>query len=163
MSKISIEPFSQISRALVDLFEETLGPGRFARTAYRLRENGSSDKGFGLNAFCEGQLVGTISMTPIAIGGNCGACLIGPLVVSKEQRGQRLGLSLIEEGILLAKEKKMKVALLVGDAAYYEKAQFYHVDPHKIVMPGPVNLQRLLGREIVKDALQDFQGVVTAL
>jgi len=163
MSKITIAPFDQSTPAVIELFEDTLGPGRFARTAYRLRENSLPGTGFGLNAVCDGALVGTISLTPVAIGGLHGACLIGPLVVTKECRGQRLGLTLIEQGVALAKEKEMKLALLVGDAAYYEKAQFHRVDPHLIVMPGPVDLRRLLAREITIDALKDFQGVVTAL
>jgi hypothetical protein len=62
------------------LNERVFGPGRFARTAYRIRETTPADPELSLVARVGTLLVGASAMTPIAIGG-APALLIGPLIV----------------------------------------------------------------------------------
>ena len=62
------------------LNERVFGPGRFARTAYRIRELTPPDPRLSFVARVGTLLVGASAMTPIAIGG-ASALLLGPLIV----------------------------------------------------------------------------------
>jgi len=162
MTGIRIEPSSEICSQLITLLNTVLGPGRFARTAYRIRELSSPDNCFALNAYQDTQLVGTVHVTAIKIGGKEGACLIGPLIVAEQARGQKLGEQLLDEAIELASTKGQVLALLVGDLVYYQRAGF-QLAPNTILLPGPVQQQRLLVREIEDCVLTQFEGVVAAI
>lgn len=144
-----------------DLFKIYFGPGRFSRTAYRIREQSDEQNSFGLNAHADGVLVGTVSFTPLEIGGVRGAaCLLGPLLVSEEYRSNGLGLELMDEGIAIAGEKGFTLVILVGDLAYYEKAGFRQIPHGKLSMPGPVDPARLLALELEEGALEKLSGDV---
>ena len=60
------------------LNERVFGPGRFARTAYRIRETTAADPTLSFVARVGTLLVGASAMTPIAIG-DAPALLLGPL------------------------------------------------------------------------------------
>ena len=55
------------------LNERVFGPGRFARTAYRIRETTPADPALSFVARVGTLLVGASAMTPIVIGGRLGA------------------------------------------------------------------------------------------
>jgi predicted N-acetyltransferase YhbS len=137
------------------------GPGRFARTAFRVREV-SGPPAVALVAVDGGRLVGSIELTRICIGGAPGAMLLGPLTIAPEYRGRRCGLTLMEHGIGEAKALGTRLVLLVGDLPYYAKAGFMAVPPGAIRLPGPVNPARLLARELDAGALAAYRGLVTA-
>lgn len=144
-----------------DLFKTYFGPGRFSRTAYRIREQSDEQNSFGLNAHDNGILVGTVSFTPLEVNGVRGkACLLGPLLVSEQYRSNGLGLELMDEGIAIAREKQFNLIILVGDLAYYEKAGFKQVPHGKLIMPGPVDPARLLALELEEGALESLGGDV---
>ena len=147
------------------LHARVFGPGRFARTAYRIRE-GASDKGF--SPFCrlairQGEIIASLRMTEIAIGGTPGALLLGPLAVAPECAGQGFGRKLISEAIEAARSAGLKLIILVGDEPYYGRFGFKPARPGKIIMPGPVNPNRLLALELEAGALAAYAGVVTAI
>ncbi len=50
-------------------------------------------------------------------------------------------------------------SLLVGDEPYYARFGFHPVPPGQIVLPGPVDPNRLLAAELAPDALGGFQRV----
>mgnify|MGYP005991104775 CR=1 FL=1 len=145
------------------LFAKCLGPGRFARTAYRLREQVKTEEYLGVNVFKDDKLIGTVSLTALNIGGSDSACLLGPLLIDEDYRSKGLGLELIDDAIKLAKDKGFQVVLLVGDLSYYEKAGFKHMPPGQIHFPGPVDPARILAYEIESDALANLKGQVSAL
>jgi hypothetical protein len=62
------------------LHEQVFGPGRYARTAFRLREKAAPLLSLSLVANEEGTLIGAVSMSRIAVGENHGV-LLGPLAV----------------------------------------------------------------------------------
>ena len=66
--------------AIARLHERTFGPGRFARTAYRLREKISHCLELSFTARIGTLLVGSVQMTRIRIG-ETPALLLGPLTV----------------------------------------------------------------------------------
>jgi len=142
------------------LHDEAFGPGRFAKTAYRVREGSQPVSDLSLVAMDGVRLVGSIRFTQISIGGSNGALLLGPLAVFKDYSGHRCGLRLISKGLELACQQGFELALLVGDLTYYQRVGFKQVAAGQILMPGPVDLGRLLAFEIQVGALENYRGMV---
>jgi predicted N-acetyltransferase YhbS len=159
VTKLTKTPISAITSEMEELFDRHLGPGRFARTAYRLREQSSSTKPVGINVFDQNKLVGTVSLTELIIGGEHCCFLLGPLLIDECHRSKGLGLELINDAIELAKTKDAAAILLVGDIAYYEKAGFKQIQMGQIKLPGPVDPARLLMFEIGQGAINFVKGV----
>jgi len=65
---------------LSKLAAEAFGPGRFTRSAYRVREGVPPVAGLSLCGELDGMLVGGIRFTAIRIGEREGGVLLGPLV-----------------------------------------------------------------------------------
>ena len=143
-----------------DLHDEAFGPGRFAKTAYRVREGSLPVEALSLVAMDEWRLVGSIRFSRINIGEESGALLLGPLAIFRDYGGHRCGLRLMGAGLELAGEQGFSLALLVGDLAYYQKVGFKKVPAGQIRLPGPVDAERLLAFEIEAGALAKFQGMV---
>ena len=157
---------------IVHLHEEAFGPGRFAKTAYRLREGVQPVRSLSLVALDQGgkgplvrkeRLVGSIRFTAVTIEGSKGALLLGPLAVYVDYSGHRCGLRLMKQGLALARRQKFQMVLLVGDLAYYQKVGFAQVPPGQIEMPGPVDLNRLLALELQAGSLLDYKGRISVL
>ena len=64
--------------AIERLNERVFGPGRFARTAYRIRETADPDPALSFVARVGTLLVGAYAMTPIDIGDAPALCCSGP-------------------------------------------------------------------------------------
>ncbi len=151
--------------AIKALHDRVFGPGRYARTAHRVRE-GRRD--ITHSPFCrvavkEGAIVAALRMSEVAIGGARRALLLGPLAVDQSYAGQGLGRTLIATSIEAAKSDGISLILLVGDEPYYGRFGFKPVPPGRISMPGPVNPQRLLALEFEAGALARMNGLVTAV
>lgn len=146
--------------AISALHARVFGPGRFVRTAYRVREGLSLRSRFCL--VCEGQreLIAALRFAPVTIGGQSGALMLGPLAVTPERAGQGYGRRLIAEGLAAAKAAGIRLVILVGDEPYYGRFGFKVAPPGRIVMPGPVNPARLLAAELSDGALADVSGLV---
>ncbi|MFZ1079253.1 MAG: N-acetyltransferase, partial [Methylovirgula sp.] len=83
MSDLTLVLVPQVSAdqaAIEKLDERVFGPGRFARSAYRLREGVAADLSLSYVARVGRLLVGANRMTPIRCGGKP-ALLLGPLSV----------------------------------------------------------------------------------
>ncbi len=149
--------------AISDLNARVFGPGRFARSAYRVREGKGHLSRFCLIAEGAKQLVASLRMTEITIGGKPGAALLGPIVVEPEHRGEGLGTRMVSEALAACKSAKARLVVLVGDEPYYGRFGFHPVQPGRIVFPGPVNPTRILASELESGALSEFHGLVAAL
>jgi predicted N-acetyltransferase YhbS len=141
------------------MLDDAFGPGRFARTAYRLREMSGTLDHLSLVAESADKLVGAIGFAPIRIGRGK-ALLLGPLVVSPKAQGQGAGLALLEKGLSSAIEEAVDMILLIGDAPYYGRVGFEHIERGRVRMPGPVDPNRLLGLEVKSSALATVEGKV---
>jgi predicted N-acetyltransferase YhbS len=148
--------------ALSELSAEAFGPGRFARTAYRVREGISPVPALSLTAWFDGRLVGGIRFTALTIGGEGSALLLGPLVVDPTHKGNGFGKALAEEGLARARAQGFRLVVLVGDMPYYGRFGFVPVPHGQIVLPGPVDPARLLALELLPGALRDATGLVQA-
>src|SRR5690349_12887880 len=76
--------------AIERLHERTFGPGRYARTAYRIREGRGHLLALSFTARIGTLLVGSVRLTAIRIG-ETGALLLGPLTVEPPFRSRGIG------------------------------------------------------------------------
>lgn len=146
--------------ALSTLSAQAFGPGRFARSAYRIREGIPPIATLCLTAWRKGALVGGIRFTAIAVGDKEGGLLLGPLVVDPAHAGQGIGRALIAAGLEGAKAQGFAFVLLVGDMPYYGRFGFAPVPPGQMALPGPVDLARVLALEIKPGVLGEIKGSV---
>jgi predicted N-acetyltransferase YhbS len=145
--------------AIERLHERTFGPGRFAKTAYRLREQAAHRLDISFTARIGTLLVGSIWLSPIRIG-ETKALLLGPLTVEPAFRERGVGQALIERALRDAKAKGHRLVFLVGDEPYYGKCGFKRVPPGRAIMPGPVDPARLLVAELDDGAFEGVSGPI---
>jgi predicted N-acetyltransferase YhbS len=145
--------------AIERLHERTFGPGRFAKTAYRLREQAAHRPELSFTARIGTLLVGSIWLSPVRIG-ETKALLLGPLTVEPAFREQGVGQALIERALQEAKAKGHRIVILVGDEPYYGKSGFKRVPPGRATMPGPVDPARLLVAELAEGAFDGVSGPI---
>jgi predicted N-acetyltransferase YhbS len=148
------------AETLSQLSAEAFGPGRFARSAYRVREGVPPVAALCLAGWREDRLIGGIRFTAISIGEEKNATLLGPLVVDPVEKGKGFGRALVEDGLKRAKAEGFSLVLLVGDMPYYGRFGFVPVKPGQITLPGPVDSARLLALELVPGALAMAVGQV---
>ena len=158
---LTLSPETPADEAIVEkLAERAFGPGRFARTAYRLREGVAPEYSLSLIARIATLVVGANRMTPIRLG-EAPALLLGPLIVDPAFHGRGIGGALIEASCQRATKAGWRLVFLVGDAPYYERFGFMRVPMGRLVMPGPVDPSRMLVRELVPGAFEGVAGAVS--
>jgi len=145
--------------AIERLHERTFGPGRFAKTAYRLREQAAHRLEVSFTARIGTLLVGSVWLSPVRIG-ETKALLLGPLTVEPAFRERGVGQALIERALKEAKAKGHRLVILVGDEAYYGKCGFKRVPHGRATMPGPVDPARLLVAELEEGAFDGVSGPI---
>jgi predicted N-acetyltransferase YhbS len=127
-----------------DLQALAFGPGRFARTAFRVRERFPIDPSLSLISEIDGVPSGSVWMTPISVGGIDGY-LLGPLATHPNYRKRGAGKLLAREVTRIALERgKGSFVLLVGDQDYYCPLGWVPTIPGAVQFPGPVDPTRVL-------------------
>lgn len=145
-----------------DLQAIAFGPGRFARTAFRIRERFPIDPSLSLVAEVDGVACGSVWMTPISIGGKNGY-MLGPLATHPNYR--KLG-----AGKLLAREVTQRTlargegefVMLVGDRDYYCPLGWEPTTLGNIQFPGPVDPARVLLYAEDKTLAATLEGPIEA-
>jgi len=145
--------------AIERLHERTFGPGRYAKTAYRLREQVEHIRELSFTARIGTLLIGSVWLSPIRIG-EAKALLLGPVTVEPAFRDRGVGQALIEGALKEAKDKGHRLVILVGDEAYYEKCGFKRIPRGRAIMPGPVDPARLLLAELAEGAFEGVSGPI---
>lgn len=143
--------------ALLDL---AFGPGRFTKTAYRLREDVEAVPGLSFSGFLGDDLIATIRFWPVKIGDDTPALMLGPLAVDPTKRGKGWGLDMIETGLVQAKNLGHQLVILVGDENYYARQGFKKAPYGKIAMPGPCDPHRLLYCELDEGVFDPVRGQI---
>jgi predicted N-acetyltransferase YhbS len=155
---LNIMPETVADAAAIErLHERTFGPGRFARTAFRLRERRGHKLELSFTARIGTLLVGSVQLTPVRIG-ETKALLLGPLTVEPPFRSRGVGKALIVRALAEAKAKGHKLVFLVGDEPYYGRHSFLKVPKGQVWLPGPVDPERLLVAELVPGAFGSLSG-----
>lgn len=150
--------------AISSLHAGVFGPGRFARSAYRVREGTPF-----ATPFCRvvvdasGRIVASLRLTPVTVGGTPGALLLGPLAVDPNYANQGYGRRMVADSFAAAVDAGFRLVLLVGNLAYYARMDFKAVPLGQIWLPGPADPARILARELVAEALPEFRGLVAAV
>jgi len=145
--------------AIERLYERTFGPGRFARTAFRLRELAAHKRELSFTARIGTLLVGSVRLTPIRIG-EAAALLLGPLTVEPPFREHGIGAALIDASLAAARKAGARLVLLVGDEPYYGRMGFKKVPRGQVKLPGPVDPERVLVAELAEGAFANVAGPV---
>ena len=146
--------------ALVEaLVARSFGPGRFAKSAYRLREGVAPEANLSFVAIEDSILKGSVRFWPIAVGEER-ALLLGPLAVETKERGRGMGLALMQRGIEEARARGHRAILLVGDVPYYSRAGFAAVPEGRVMFPGPVDPERILALGLVDGASELLKGQI---
>jgi predicted N-acetyltransferase YhbS len=146
--------------AIEKLDERAFGPGRFALTAYRLRDGVQPDLALSFAARVGTLLVGANRITPILCGG-APALLLGPLTVDPPFRSRGIGEALMQRSMDAARAAGHKLIILVGDEPYYAKVGFKRVPFGRLTLPGPVDPARLLYCELSEGAFEGVKGPIT--
>lgn len=144
------------------LHARVFGPGRFARSAYRLREGTAPVSRFCRGAFRGDEIIAALRMTEVTVGGKGDVLLLGPLAVDQRYAGQGHGRRLVADALESARGDGKQLVVLVGDMPYYGRFGFVVVPPGQIVFPGPVNPARVLAAELVPGALAGYRGLIAA-
>lgn len=128
------------------LHESVFGPGRFARAAFRVREQGPYDAVLSFVAIDENQeILGSVRLTWV-LTSNSGSrgLLLGPLCVQPSAQSRGIGRALVSHCVQAANATDASYVMLVGDQAYYGPQGFLTAPKGEVLMPGPVDLNRLL-------------------
>ncbi|MEO8667844.1 MAG: N-acetyltransferase [Bauldia sp.] len=148
--------------AIDTLHDVTMGPGRFARAAFRLREGVPYHPNLSFVATRDGSLIGSVRLTPIVIGGRP-ALLLGPLAVHPDYKGRGAGKTLVRLALDAARSAAHRVVMLVGDEPYYGPLGFTRLKPGAITLPAPVDPMRVLVAGLQPGALDGLAGPAIAL
>ncbi len=114
------------------------GPGRFAKTAERLRERARIAAGFVARE--NGQIIGSVRLWAITIDGQP-ALFLGPIAVSAASRRAGLGADLVQACVDHAGDAGI---LLVGDLPWFGRFGFRPAPDARL--SGPVDQHRVLWR-----------------
>ena len=115
------------------------GPGRFAKTAERLRERAGLAAGFVARE--GGRVIGSVRLWNVRVG-ETPALFLGPIAVDATQRSAGLGADLVQACIDHARANGASGILLVGDPPYF--GRFGFVAAPEVTLAGPVDPRRLL-------------------
>jgi predicted N-acetyltransferase YhbS len=138
---------------------ESFGPGRFAKSSYRLREGVDPIAVLSFVAVEGAILRGSVRFWPIKVGGH-EELLLGPLAVKSDQRGRGIGIALMQAGIAAAQAGPWRGILLVGDEPYYAKVGFSRLPPGRVTFPGPVDQSRILGLSLKGGEMLTLSGQI---
>ncbi len=133
--------------AVEALYDEVFGPGRFAKTAERLREGNTAIADASLVAIDSEGLTGVVRVWPVKVGEGGRAAFLGPIAVAERRRGNGVAFKLMERAIGVCREQGYAAVILVGDHEYYERFGFHRADD-RFTLPGPVDQHRVLIRDL---------------
>lgn len=123
--------------------EEAFGPGRFARAAARIREQGPHDRSLSFICADNGETIASVRMTPVMAGSIKGH-LLGPLAVRPSHKNMGIGRELVRIAVEAARQQGSEAVILVGDPPYYQPLGFEKVRYGALEFPGPVDPARVL-------------------
>src|ERR1700754_3818836 len=84
--------------AIERLHERTFGPGRYARTAFRIREGIGHNLSLSFTARIGTLLVGSVRLSPVRMG-DARALLLGPLTIEPPFRDRGIGLAMMQRAL----------------------------------------------------------------
>jgi predicted N-acetyltransferase YhbS len=157
MSTLKLDLETPADTAAADaLVARAFGPGRYAKTAERLREGRAQRLDLCIVAHLDRRLVGCVRQWPVMIG-ETPALLLGPIAVDSDHRSHGLGAALVQRACAVAEGAGYGHIVLVGDLPFFGPLGFA-IAPG-IGLPGPVDPRRVLARALSGEPA--IAGVVT--
>jgi len=150
----NIRPANENDREqIMELLDSTFGPGRYARSVYRLREMRPFVEKFSYVYEKNNQIIASISYCKTIINLQSNGLLLGPLAVELEQKGKGFGVQLVEHTLNLINDgSKFDFVIVVGDLDYYERFGFNRIK-QDIIFYGPVDKNKLLLKALKNNLL----------
>lgn len=139
---------------------EAFGPGRFAKAAARIREQGVHDRSLSFICADGGETIASLRMTPVLAGAVKGH-LLGPLAVRPSHKSKGIGRALVRIAVDAAQRKNSEAVILVGDPSYYCALGFAPLPPGTLSFPGPVDPRRILVSAIADNVQQRMRGTIS--
>lgn len=163
MIEIVPENPAKHAAAIEALYDRTFGPGHFAKTAERLREGNASAPDLTRVAVQDGNVIGVCRIWPIVVGAQKTPSLfVGPVAVSPDFQGQRLGLTITGEALEAAKDAGWGGAIIIGSPLYFCELGFTVVEPDRFSFPGPQDMSRVMVLGLAGNA-DDLRGALRAI
>lgn len=139
--------------------EEAFGPGRHARAAARIREQGPHDRSLSFICADDGETIASVRMTPV-LAGPVKGYLLGPLAVRPSHKGKGIGRELVRIAVEAARRKGSEAVILVGDPPYYCPLGFGKVAYGALIFPGPVDPSRVLVVPLAESVHEHLKGII---
>lgn len=137
---------------LVDaLIDRAFGPGRFTKVSERVREFATFAPELSMCAWSDDRLLGCARMWRVRVGGTP-VTFLGPFAVEQGERNAGFGARLISRACEAAQAAGETHVVLVGDEPYFSRVGFTKAGGRQVVMPGPVDQNRVLVRALTPDA-----------
>lgn len=147
------------SAAVEALYDDVFGPGRFAKTAERLREGNTKIADASLVAVDSEGVTGVVRVWPVTVGEKGRAAFLGPIAVAERRRGNGVAFKLMERAIGVCREQGYAAVILVGDFEYYDRFGF-KPSGDRFQLPGPVDQRRVLIRDL-SDRAATLKGALS--
>ena len=149
------------------LVAQAFGPGRFAKTAERVREAARLRPDLSFCAWIphpshpgrSAELAGAVRLWSVHVGG-APALFLGPIAVASHLRGHGVAARLVEAACEAAGAAGETAVVLVGDLERFDSMGFSPVPSGRITLPGPVDGRRVLWRGLAPGALDALQGLL---
>ena len=111
------------NKKILTLEEDVLGPGRYARPSFRLRENLEHNIKFS-KVYCQSKkIIGSIRFFNCQIQNNNGL-MLGPLIVDQKFKGKGIGKELVNNSVSNIDKKNIDFIILIGELDYYGQFGF---------------------------------------
>jgi len=150
------------AEAIERVLERAFGPGRFAKTSERVREQGAHFEPalsrVGVNA--AGDIVGVCRIYRVKAGVEL--YFLGPLAVDPGAQSAGLGAELTRACVNACRTVGGNGVILVGAATFFTPLGFSHVPKGRLSMPGPVDPARFLWLALRPGGLDKVEGEITA-
>jgi predicted N-acetyltransferase YhbS len=158
---VNLVPETAPEKESIDrLIARAFGPGRFARTAERLREGAARLPDLCFTAYVGTFLAGSIRCSSLVVGLNEPAILLGPVTIEPNFQGKGIGSKLIEHVLKQAKARDEKLVFLIGDAHFYKRFGFAPASLKQFPLLAPENPLRYQVLELKQGALAQIKGLV---
>ncbi len=103
--------------------EDVLGPGRYARPSFRLREGLIHNIKYSKVYYKGNKIIGSIRYFNCKIKDQNGL-MLGPLIVDQSFKGKGIGRELMTRSISEVNSKSINFIILIGELNYYEQFGF---------------------------------------
>ncbi len=141
------------------LLDRAYGAIRFRKPSQKIRAGRLPAEGLSFVATHRGRIIGTVRLWNVSAGGKA-ALLLGPLAVHPDYRSRGIGAGLMSHAIESAQRLGHGAIILIGDEPYYCRFGFSAAATGDLRVPGPFEQRRLLGLELVTNALEGARGMI---